>query len=287
VSQTPSRRAARADDAASPRYTVRVVAERLGLPTATLRSWNRRYGIGPTGHNPGSHRLYSEADIAVVEHMRQLIDSGASPGSAAETALDTVAPTAPDAQSLVAAAFRFDSVAVGRQLDQALRHFAVVDTWERLIRPAFADIEARQLGGERCIDVEHALSWAVMRSMQRLPIAADESSSIILACCQNETHTLALEALRAGLGERGRGALMLGADVPREALVDAIARRPANTKVVLWSQESATADVDTVAAVLEADAQLLVGGRGWASARLPKHVVRLGSLDSALRYLAA
>ncbi|WP_147123970.1 MerR family transcriptional regulator, partial [Nocardia neocaledoniensis] len=64
-------------------YTVRSVAERLGIPTATLRSWNRRYGIGPAQDRPGRHRLYSDADIAVLEHMLELIGGGASPASAA------------------------------------------------------------------------------------------------------------------------------------------------------------------------------------------------------------
>ncbi|WP_040797677.1 MerR family transcriptional regulator, partial [Nocardia higoensis] len=64
-------------------YTVRVVAERLGVPTATLRSWTRRYGIGPSQERPGKHRLYTESDIATLEHMLGLIRAGASPAGAA------------------------------------------------------------------------------------------------------------------------------------------------------------------------------------------------------------
>src|SRR5690606_41536870 len=64
-------------------YTVRAVADRLGIPTATLRSWNRRYSIGPTQHRPGRHRLYSAADIAVLEQMLTLIRAGSSPAGAA------------------------------------------------------------------------------------------------------------------------------------------------------------------------------------------------------------
>ena len=66
-----------------PLYPVGVVADRIGVPTATLRSWNQRYGIGPAGHDPGRHRLYTEADIAAVRRMQQMIDQGASARSAA------------------------------------------------------------------------------------------------------------------------------------------------------------------------------------------------------------
>jgi MerR family transcriptional regulator, light-induced transcriptional regulator len=282
-------RISRADSTdGSARYTVRSVAERVGVPIATLRSWNQRYGIGPPHHNPGRHRLYSETDFALVQQMHQLIAEGASPGSAARAALDSVVPPRADTDSLLAAAFDLDVVRAGQLLDRHLRHYGVVDTWDHLARPAFAAIEARQAGGEGCIDVEHALSWAVSRSLQRLLIAESKKSSpIILACTAREAHTLALEALRAALGERGQGALMLGADVPCVAVIDAIARRPQRVTVVLWSQSRRTADVETANAVIGARARLLVGGPGWASAKLPKNAVRVDSLHPALRRLRA
>jgi DNA-binding transcriptional MerR regulator len=277
-------RADSSDD--SPRYTVGSVAERVGVPVATLRSWNQRYGVGPPHHNPGRHRLYSETDIAVVQQMHHLIGEGASPGSAARAALDSVVPPRADTDSLLAAAFDLDIVMAGQLLDRHLRHYGVVDTWDHLARPAFAAVEARQAHGEGCIDVEHALSWAVSRSLQRLPIAESKKSSpIILACTAREAHTLALETLRAALGERGQGALMLGADVPCVAVIDAIARRPQRVTVVLWSQSRHTADLETAKAVIGAGARLLVGGPGWASAKLPKNAVRVDSLPGALRRL--
>lgn len=274
------------DDAELPRYTVRVVAERVGVPTATLRSWNQRYGVGPPDHSPGRHRLYSDNDIAIVRHMRELIGRGASPRSAAGAAIDSVKPAPGDADALLSAAFELDLGTVGRLLDRHLRHSGVCATWDEFIRPAFAAIEARQAEGGGCIDVEHALSWSVSRALHRLPIAnVDAAESAILACTGGEAHSLALEALRAALGERGHGALMLGADVPCAALIDAVERRPRRATVVLWSQTAKSADVATANAVIKADAQLMVGGPGWASARLPKRAVRVDGLRAALEHL--
>jgi hypothetical protein len=71
-------------------------------------------------------------------------------------------------------------------------------------------IEATLADGEGRIDVEPARSWAVVRSLQRLPVASlDEPAPAVLACCEGETHTLALEALRA-LNDCDYGTLMLG-----------------------------------------------------------------------------
>jgi DNA-binding transcriptional MerR regulator len=273
-------------DADLPQYTVGVVADRIGVPIATLRSWNQRYGVGPPEHSPGSHRLYSENDILMVERMHHLIGEGTSPRSAARAALEAVVPPRADTASLLAAAFDLDIVRTGRQLEGHLRHYGVVDTWDLLIRPVFSAIEARQADGEGCIDVEHALSWAVSRSLQRVPITSSNNSvSTILACSEGETHTLPLEALRAALGEAGHGSLMLGADVPPGALVDAIQRTPRPTAVVLWAQSTETANVAMAKAVAVARARLLVGGPGWQSARLPKKTLRVDTLQAALRAL--
>ena len=277
------------DEADLPRYTVRTVAERLGVPTATLRSWNLRYGIGPSPHSPGRHRLYSSADIAVVKRMHRLIGTGVKPGSAARAALDSMVPKRADAASLVSAAFNLDIAAASRLVDGHLRHFGVLDTWEDLIRPAFAAIGARQDDGERCIDVEHALSWTVSRSLQRLSnTPSDGSASVILACTAGEAHTLALEALRAALDEHGYGAVMLGADVPGAAVIDAIERRPQRrVKVVLWSQHKSTADIATALAVIGADAQPLLAGPGWASVTVPRKAKRVDHLRAALGHIEA
>lgn len=287
MSQTSKRKSPRdSGDAQLPQYTVGVVAERIGVPIATLRSWNQRYGVGPHEHSPGRHRLYSENDIVMVEQMHQLIEEGASPRSAARAALDAVVPPRADTDSLLAAAFDLDLVSTGRQLESHLRHYGVVDTWDQLIRPVFSAIEGKQAGGEACIDVEHALSWAVSRSLQRLPISPpDKSVSTILACTERETHTLPLEALRAALGERGHGALMLGGDVPAAALIDAIGRTAGPITVVLWAQTADNADLAMTRAAVAERAQVMVGGPGWTAVRVPRKAIRVDSLESALQLI--
>ncbi|MCV7279743.1 MerR family transcriptional regulator [Mycolicibacterium flavescens] len=270
-------------DADQPMYTVRVVAERVGVPTATLRSWSQRYGVGPSHHVPGRHRLYSENDVTVVQRMHALIRDGASPRSAAQMAAESIAPPRGDVEALLSAAFELDLPTLGRLLESHLRHFGVLDTWELVVRPAFAAIVSRQQDEGGCIDVEHALSWAVSRALQRVPLApSGTTTSIVLACAAGETHVLALEALRAALGERGHGALMLGADVPAWALIDAIGRITVPVTAMLWSHSADTADMDTVRAV-SAQAEVVLAGPGWVHVPDVAPGVHVGSLAEALR----
>ena len=44
------------------RRTVAAVARRLGVAPATLRTWDRRYGLGPSEHTSGAHRRYGPAE---------------------------------------------------------------------------------------------------------------------------------------------------------------------------------------------------------------------------------
>ena len=75
-----------------PPLSVAAVARKLGIAPATLRTWDRRYGIGPADHTPGRHRRYSAADLARLELMRYALLHGATPAAAANYALTTPLP---------------------------------------------------------------------------------------------------------------------------------------------------------------------------------------------------
>ncbi|PZR54911.1 MerR family transcriptional regulator [Xylanimonas oleitrophica] len=92
----------------SPGLAVAAVARRLGVAPATLRTWDRRYGLGPSGRTAGSHRRYTPEDVARLLVMRRLTLEGVAPVDAARAALeaelddvgaDDDAPTAPDRSS--------------------------------------------------------------------------------------------------------------------------------------------------------------------------------------------
>ena len=81
----------------TPTLTVAAVARRLGVAPATLRTWDRRYGLGPSGHTAGSHRRYTPADVACLVVMRRLTLDGVPPADAAQIARSTAGAGAPAA----------------------------------------------------------------------------------------------------------------------------------------------------------------------------------------------
>lgn len=45
------------------------LARRLGVSPTTLRSWDRRYGVGPAVRSDGRHRRWTPQDVAMLEEM--------------------------------------------------------------------------------------------------------------------------------------------------------------------------------------------------------------------------
>lgn len=82
-----------------PTLPVSAVARRLGVAPATLRTWARRYGIGPSGHTVGRHRRYAPEDIARLEVMQRALLRGATPAEAARYALSIPLPTDTDGEA--------------------------------------------------------------------------------------------------------------------------------------------------------------------------------------------
>lgn len=81
------------------RLSVAAVARRLGIAPATLRTWDRRYGLGPTEHVAGAHRRYTRDDLARLAAMRRLTLEGVPPAEAARLVLGPLPDGADDLPS--------------------------------------------------------------------------------------------------------------------------------------------------------------------------------------------
>ncbi|CAM5640055.1 MerR family transcriptional regulator [Streptomyces canarius] len=253
--------------------TTGVLARRLGVSPMTLRSWDRRYGIGPTARTEGGHRRWTAADVATVEEMCRLTATGIPPADAARAARTAAAGppsgseavTAPppagrsraagalplgdvrqECRGLARAAVRLDAPALEKQLAAAVERHGLVVAWQEVMVPTLHAVGRRWASSDdQYVEVEHLLAWHVSTVLRRstppaAPVTPPGAGCVLLACVPGEQHTLPLEALHAALGREGLPVRMLGAAVPVEAL-DAAVRRLGPVAVVLWAQESTRA----------------------------------------------
>lgn len=277
------------------------VARRLGIAVTTVRTWDRRYGVGPANRNAGRHRRYSRNDFTRLELMRQLTIQGVTTAEAARIARDLRDPGEPArgipdgdqaspvgrraALSLRRAALALDPAALDRLTRLALTG-GVVQAWTTAFAPALREIGHRYTTA-RYIAAEHLLSVAISAALASVP-KPTARPSILLACAPAELHTLPLEALAAALAECGRASRMLGARVPADALRDAIVRT-GPTAVVLWAHTADNADQGQLSAagtVRPRPSLVAACGPGWRGEKLPAGIRVLADLPEAVTVIS-
>jgi MerR family transcriptional regulator, light-induced transcriptional regulator len=277
-----------------PALPVAAVARRLGVAPATLRTWDRRYGLGPREHTTGRHRRYSPDDIARLELMQRALVRGASPAEAAEYALKAhgnvrEAPPRPVgvpgstvlAKGLGRAVLAMDAATVQRLLADAIATDGVITCWDHVVRPVFAAVAGRWAYSGEAVEVEHLLHECVLAAMiAATPLLGPTRNPrpVLLSCAPEERHSLPLYVLRAALARREVGTQMLGAALPAEALAAAVRRSPP-AAVVLWAQLPRYGDPAVFDHVM--DIPSFGCGPGWAAV-LPGHVERLDALGDAV-----
>lgn len=303
---TPPEHTSAGSHTSEPLLSVAAVARRLGVAPATLRTWDRRYGLGPTGHTVGRHRKYGPPDVARLELMQRALLRGASSSEAARFALESkssmthgVVPVAPSggrglkmpgasrlARGLGRAAVAMDSIAVQSMLTDSLASDGVVATWNEVVRPVLTAVAARwQLSGAG-VEVEHLLNECVLAAFVRatpLVTVGRNHRPVLLACMPEERHNLPLYPLAAELAQRGVVVRQLGAALPMDALAAAV-RRTAPSAVVLWAQLPRYADPGVISALPRTRQQVrvFVGGPGWTRGVVTAPAERVADLAAAV-----
>ncbi|MFF4757557.1 MerR family transcriptional regulator [Streptomyces sp. NPDC001292] len=189
--------------------TTGALARRLGVSPTTLRSWDRRYGLGPAVRAQGRHRRWSPQDVAMVEEMCRLTAAGAPPAEAARvtrlrhgpagraepSAAETSAQPAPppeageptrrggagsglplgdvrqECRGLARAAVRLDSPELESRLLEAVRRYGLTVAWEEVMVPTLHAVGRKwESSGDRYVEVEHLLSWQVSSALRSIPL---------------------------------------------------------------------------------------------------------------------
>lgn len=174
---------------AEPGLAVAAVARRLGVAPATLRTWDRRYGLGPSEHSAGAHRRYSSDDVARLMVMRRLALEGVAPVDAARAALAVDLATTTREQledelrETIAHADEENQRHGRRDLDQTL---AAAEQPRRLValdrgpHPE-ADAGDASRAGSDAADGDPAPAPRVLRDVSAPPAAESQRPSLRLA----------------------------------------------------------------------------------------------------------
>lgn len=259
--------------------TVAAVARRLGVAPATLRTWDRRYGLGPSSHEAGEHRRYCPTDLAKLTLMRRLITIGVAPSDAAEKAkahkgaikieklVDNFEVREELVESLHRAAKSLDQIFIETALRKDIATYGVIASWTEVIVPLLFLVGDEWEANGSGIEVEHMLTEIIKRILRegvsdiKKPVNAHP---VLLAAVGEEVHCLALHALAAALAEKSVETFFLGARTPLEA-ISGMVKRSAPPAVFLWAQLSSNSDSKflTDLPAIRPAPRVIVGGPGW------------------------
>jgi DNA-binding transcriptional MerR regulator len=259
--------------------TVAAVARRIGVAPATLRTWDRRYGLGPSSHEAGEHRRYCPSDLAQLTLMRRLIISGVAPADAAlrakahsgsvsvENVIQDFEVREDVVDSLHRAAKSLDKNFVETLLRKDISENGVIASWTEVIVPLLFLVGDEWAATGQGIEVEHMLSEIIKRLLREGVVEIKDpvnAQPVLLASVGEELHCLALHALAAALAEKGIESFFLGARTPLEA-ISGMVKRAAPPAVFLWAQLEQNSDPKFFKdlPVVRPAPRVIVGGPGW------------------------
>jgi DNA-binding transcriptional MerR regulator len=259
--------------------TVAAVARRIGVAPATLRTWDRRYGLGPSSHEAGEHRRYCPSDLAKLIMMRRLITSGVAPCDAAikakahegslslEKLVEDFEVREEVVDSLHRASKSLDKNFVETVLRKDIADNGVIASWTEVIVPLLFLVGDEWAATGTGIEVEHMLSELIKRLLREGVVEIKDpvnTQPVLLASVGEELHCLALHALAAALAEKKIETFFLGARTPLEA-ISGMVKRSAPPAVFLWAQLEQNSDPKyfTDLPVVRPAPRVIVGGPGW------------------------
>ncbi len=219
-------------------YTIKQAAELTGVPSATLRAWERRYPLPAPHRSPSGYRLYDEAALARMRLMHRLVKAGWAPRNAAAVALDA---DHGDVGDLPGPADFVEAVSAGLPpgrrdgvLHAAFRAAPpaqVIDTW---LMPMLAELGRAWAEGRITVWQEHAVATAVLR---QLHVAFESAPAVagplvltgLPSGCHHEVGIAAFNVLGRLAGLE---VVYLGADLPEDAWVEAVEAQPPAAVVI-------------------------------------------------------
>jgi DNA-binding transcriptional MerR regulator len=263
-------------------FAIAEVARRVGVSTSTVRAWERRYGIGPSARTAGGHRRYTSADLAALQRLRGLTESGLPTSSAAVLAHEPPLSEPSRRSRFAEDVDSLDAHRVTRAAERILAHLGAVGAWTEVFAPCLRALGERWQHTGQGVEREH-LAVAALRTvlaghhLRRAP--REPRVRVLAAATPGEQHTLPLDALGAALADVGVRTCVLGTSPP-PALHAAI-RDTAPTAVVLWALGDG--DRELVRQLSAGVPVVHTAGPGW---RAPHDVPHLADLAGAVRALA-
>jgi DNA-binding transcriptional MerR regulator len=277
-------------------FPIRTISEQTGVPTTTLRAWERRYGLLKPSRTAKGHRLYTQQDIELVKSVVSLlkqdhtiseairmINDPQSASGFGNAGADRIENTHWDhfRARMLTAIEHFNEPALDRNYNEALSLYPIDMVTEQLILPVLDTLGERWQSREAGIAEEHFFS-AYLRNKLGARLHHESSRSrgkrILVSCIPGEHHELGVLLFCISAIGNGYQVLYLGTNLPISQISPVALRTPFDAVLLSGtSSENWTEQVKAELADLihEMDVPVFFGGE--ISNRYSQEIEPLGA----------
>jgi len=237
-------------------YPIRTISELTGVPTTTLRAWERRYGLLKPSRTPKGHRLYSGKDIDLIKKIVELLKSNHTiseairilkdPESNTAAGTDTQEHWAVYQQRMLKSIEEFNEQKLGTAYNEALSIYPVDMVTEQVILPLLTTLGERWQERETGIAEEHFFSAYLRNKLgARLHHESNRSrgKKILVSCLPGEYHELGVLLFCIAAIGHGYQILYLGTNLPPSQLLKVVERTDVSavllsgTSTAVWEKQ--------------------------------------------------
>ncbi len=273
-------------------FPIRTVSSLTGVNPITLRAWERRYGLIKPQRTGKGHRLYTQADVDLINRVVELLEEGIPisrvrgliehPGATEDTSFDQGDAWHDYQQRMITALTRFDEAGLDNAYNDALSLYPVDVVTARLIVPLLKTLGERWQAREKpgAVAEEHFFGAYLRNKLgarfHHLSLQS-HGPKLVAACLPGEHHEIGLLLFCLSAASHGFRPVLLGANLPLEEVAFA-ARRSGCVGVVLSGSlepEPALLARALPALVSGVDVPVFVGG--LTAVRHRDAVVRAGA----------
>jgi DNA-binding transcriptional MerR regulator len=285
-----------------PVYNIGAVVQETGIPAATLRAWERRYGFPDPDRTGGGQRLYSWRDISALKWANARLRDGMRIGQAAElwhnlnaagedplateAASATVAPSA-DTQErvdeLYAALTEMDASRAQQLIDESLATHSVETVCQQVFLPILRRIGNGWAAGDVTVQAEHFASNTIrtrLLSILHAAPAPTRTGRLYMGSAPGNWHEFGVLVLALMMQRRGWPVFYLGQSVAADRIAALLASAPQPALLVLSADRlaDAAALLDIAAELAGTQPALPLAFGGTVFARHPELVPRIPGL---------
>ena len=259
-------------------YRIKRVAHLTGINPATLRAWERRYGLVAPGRTGSGYRLYTDEDVAMLSRIKVLVDEGLTIGEAISRVRRGAEPLPADAGGPPVREVRFRMLEALLAFDRRAALEAYQDVLrlppdrrvEEVLLPVLRQVGELWEANECGVGEEHFATAFIREKLAGIIEDLDTGSArgpeAVCGGIPGEMHECGLLAAAIHLATRGWRVVYLGPDVPMDDLRRILhQRRPALFCTSVVNTMSVADFRALVAALREAappGTEVVVGGRG-------------------------